>query len=74
MAKVDMKVIEKQLSSSIEFLSQIQNGKVDVSEEVVKATQIIVEKLCGTVTEWANETKTDGEKEKSGSALQKHSI
>lgn len=74
MAKVDMKAIEKHLSSSIEFLSQIQNGKVDVSEDVIKATQVIVGALCGTVTEWANETKTDGEKEKADSAFQKCSI
>ena len=54
MEKIDYKAIEKQLSSTVEFYSKIQDGKVTVSEEMKKATQVTLKELCAVVAEWAN--------------------
>lgn len=54
---VDMKPVEKHLSSSVELLSQVQAGKVTVSDETNKALRTVIKELCSTVAEWADKEK-----------------
>ena len=50
----DIKAVEKQLSSAVEFFGQVQAGKVEVSSEASNATRIIIKELCSTLSEWVD--------------------
>ena len=52
--ETDIKAVDKLLSSSVEGLMAMQNGKISVNEETKKAAQVLVQSLCGVVSEWAN--------------------
>lgn len=53
--KTDIKAVDKLLSSAVEGLMAIQNGKIKVSEETTIAAQTLVKDLCNVVSEWADE-------------------
>ena len=53
--KVDMKPLEKQLSASVEFLTQVQDGKVTISDEAQRSLRTVIKELCSTVSDWAQE-------------------
>lgn len=53
--ETDIKAVDKLLSSSVEGLMAMQNGKIAVNEETKKAAQTLVQSLCGVVSEWAEE-------------------
>ena len=59
--KTDVKAVEKLLSSAVEGLMAIQNGKIQVSEETEKAAQTLITSLCGVVSDWANKKENAGE-------------
>ena len=61
MAKNDMKTVQKQLGSTVEFLIAVQNGNVQISDEASKATQTLLKELCNTVSDWAGETPSSEE-------------
>ena len=42
------------LSSTLDFLSQIDDGKVEVSSETEKALQTVVKNLCDDVTKYVD--------------------
>lgn len=50
----DIKAVEKQLGSALDFLTQIENGKVEVSAETERALQTVVKNLCADVTEYVD--------------------
>lgn len=50
----DIKAVEKQLSSAVEFFGQVQAGKVEVSSEASNATRVIIKELCSTLSEWVD--------------------
>ena len=52
--ETDIKAVEKLLSSVVEGLSAVQNGKIQISEEASKSMSSLVTSLCGVVSEWAN--------------------
>ena len=53
--KTDIKAVDKLLSSTVEGLMQMQNGKIAANAETKAAMQTLVSSLCSTVTDWANE-------------------
>ncbi len=53
--KVDIKVVDKLLSSTVEGLMAMQNGKITVSEETKSAAQVLIKELCATVVDWSEE-------------------
>ena len=53
--ETDIKAVDKLLSSTVEGLMAIQNGKIKVSEETSRAAQTLVRELCSVVSEWAKE-------------------
>ena len=56
MAKnVDMKPVEKQLSASVELLTQVQAGKTTVSDEAQKALRTVIVELSSTLSNWAQD-------------------
>ncbi len=57
--ETDIKTVDKFLSSAVEGLMAIQNGKIKVSEETSQAAQTLVKSLCGVVSEWAEEPPED---------------
>lgn len=58
MAKnVDMKPVEKQLGASVDLLSQVQAGKVTLSDEANKALRLLIKELSSTLSDWASEEK-----------------
>ena len=59
--KNDIKIVGKQLSSTLEFLTQIEDGKVEVSSETEKALQTVVKNLCGEVAEYVDYEVPDDE-------------
>ena len=59
--KNDIKAVEKQLGSSLDFLTQIESGKVEVSAETERALQTVVKNLCAAVTEYATYDVPDEE-------------
>lgn len=59
--ETDIKAVEKLLSSVVEGLSAVQNGKIQISEEASKSMSSLVTSLCGVVSEWANK-KENAEK------------
>ena len=54
MAKNDIKLVGKQLSSMVDFLAQIDDGKVEVSADTEKALQTVVRGLCKDVAEYVD--------------------
>lgn len=59
--ETDIKAVEKLLSSVVEGLSAVQNGKIQISEEASNSMSSLVTSLCGVVSEWANK-KENAEK------------
>lgn len=59
--ETDIKAVDKLLSSAVEGLMAMQNGKITVNEETKKAAQILVTELCSTVTSWAQEKENADE-------------
>ena len=57
--ETDIKAVDKLLSSAVEGLMAMQNGKIKVSEETSQATQTLVKSLCNVVSEWADDTKPE---------------
>ena len=53
--ELDIKAVDKLLSSTVEGLMAMQNGKITASEETKQAAQVLVTELCSTVTNWAQE-------------------
>ena len=53
--KTDIKAVDKLLSSAVEGLMAMQNGKINVSEETKGATQTLVKELCSAVALWADD-------------------
>lgn len=53
--KTDIKAVDKLLSSTVEGLMAMQNGKIEANAETKAAMQTLVSSLCTTVTDWANE-------------------
>lgn len=53
--ETDIKAVDKFLSSAVEGLMAIQNGKIKATEETSQAAQTLVKSLCGVVSEWAEE-------------------
>lgn len=53
--KTDIKAVDKLLSSTVEGLMQMQNGKIAANAETKAAMQTLVSSLCLTVADWANE-------------------
>ena len=54
MAKNDIKLVGKQLSSMVDFLAQIDDGKVEVSADTEKALQTVIRGLCKDVAEYVD--------------------
>ncbi len=54
MKKTDIKEVDKLLSSTVAGLMAMQNGKIQAGAEAKKSAQVLVQSLCGVVSEWAN--------------------
>ena len=52
---IDIKAVDKLLSSTLEGFAAAQNGKIEVSEETKKAMQTLIVSLCGTVSDFVEE-------------------
>ena len=64
--ETDIKAVDKLLSSTVEGLMAMQNGKIVASEETKKAVQTLVKELCSTVTDWATEKENADESARAG--------
>ena len=57
--ETDIKAVDKLLTSAVEGLMAMQNGKIVANEETKAAAQLLVKSLCVTVTDWASEENAD---------------
>ena len=59
--KTDIKEVDKLLSSTVAGLMAMQNGKIQAGAEAKKSAQLLVQSLCGVVSEWAEEKENADE-------------
>ena len=58
-AEMDIKAVDKLLSSMLEGLLAMRNGKIAANEVTKNAVQVLIGELCSTVTGWTNEENAD---------------
>ena len=59
--ETDIKEVDKLLSSTVAGLMAMQNGKIQAGAEAKKSAQLLVQSLCGVVSEWAEEKENADE-------------